>query len=232
MKCPPFSQSSRAPNTLGESKRGQQNQSMVPSVVTKAAVCRSPIRPWFSISGYVIHQEPAFTRGRTGGPRLFIGRRPDEKRCTMIRSVVHPSSLRGKAPVGPAERIQRLDRWCRRCARGSLPYGGHLQRRPSRPTTHHAAAVPRSVGPPRGKAYGHAQHDVLGLRIPTATVHKSQLVDRAAVRDGAGRHSRRMRHQRPTVRTGRRAAGVTPRPPQAVCSVPSSGRWWHCSVSS
>lgn len=51
VKCPPFSQSRRDPNTLGESKRGQQNQSMVPSVVTSAAVWRSPIRPWFSISG-------------------------------------------------------------------------------------------------------------------------------------------------------------------------------------
>ncbi len=44
-KCPPFSSSSSDPNTLGESKRGQQNQSMVPSVLTSAAVCRSPIRP-------------------------------------------------------------------------------------------------------------------------------------------------------------------------------------------
>ncbi len=52
LKCPPFSRSRRAPNTLGESKRGQQNQSIVPSVVTRAAVCRSPIRPWFSIRGY------------------------------------------------------------------------------------------------------------------------------------------------------------------------------------
>jgi hypothetical protein len=38
--------SSRAPNTLGESNRGQQNQSTAPSVVTSAAVCRSPIMPW------------------------------------------------------------------------------------------------------------------------------------------------------------------------------------------
>ena len=36
---------------LGESNRGQQNQSIVPSVVTSAAVCRSPIRPWSAIRG-------------------------------------------------------------------------------------------------------------------------------------------------------------------------------------
>src|SRR4051812_5116282 len=44
-KCPPRSSSSNAPNTLGESNRGQQNQSTEPSVVTRAAVCRSPISP-------------------------------------------------------------------------------------------------------------------------------------------------------------------------------------------
>jgi hypothetical protein len=42
---PPLSASSSDANTLGESNRGQQNQSTVPSVVTSAAVCRSPIRP-------------------------------------------------------------------------------------------------------------------------------------------------------------------------------------------
>jgi hypothetical protein len=31
--------------TLGESKRGQQNQSTEPSVLTNAAVCRSPMMP-------------------------------------------------------------------------------------------------------------------------------------------------------------------------------------------
>ena len=44
-KCPPRSSSSKAPNTLGESKRGQQNQSIDPSVLINAAVCRSPIKP-------------------------------------------------------------------------------------------------------------------------------------------------------------------------------------------
>ena len=38
-----------APKTLGESKRGQQYQSMVPSVPTSATVCRSPIRPCSAI---------------------------------------------------------------------------------------------------------------------------------------------------------------------------------------
>jgi quercetin dioxygenase-like cupin family protein len=36
---------------LGESKRGQQNQSTVPSVLIKAAVCRLPMRPCSPISG-------------------------------------------------------------------------------------------------------------------------------------------------------------------------------------
>ena len=43
--APPWSASSKDAHTLGESKRGQQNQSTVPSVVTSAAVCRSPINP-------------------------------------------------------------------------------------------------------------------------------------------------------------------------------------------
>jgi hypothetical protein len=38
-------------NTLGESKRGQQNQSTQPSVVTSAAACRSPMSPWSAIGG-------------------------------------------------------------------------------------------------------------------------------------------------------------------------------------
>ena len=42
---PPRSGSSSEANTLGESKRGLQNQSISPSVVTSAAVCRSPISP-------------------------------------------------------------------------------------------------------------------------------------------------------------------------------------------
>ncbi len=36
---------------LGESNRGQQNQSIDPSLVTSAAVWRSPIRPWSSMGG-------------------------------------------------------------------------------------------------------------------------------------------------------------------------------------
>src|SRR2546421_10724541 len=41
-----------APKTLGESNRGQQNQSIVPSVPTSATVCRSPITPWSAIGRY------------------------------------------------------------------------------------------------------------------------------------------------------------------------------------
>ena len=42
---PPWPASRIAANTLGESKRGQQYQSIVPSVPTSATVCRSPIKP-------------------------------------------------------------------------------------------------------------------------------------------------------------------------------------------
>ena len=38
-KRPPFSWSSSDAKMLGESNRGQQNQSIVPSVATSAAVC-------------------------------------------------------------------------------------------------------------------------------------------------------------------------------------------------
>jgi len=45
----PWSASRIAAKTLGESKRGQQYQSIVPSVPTSATVWRSPIRPWSAI---------------------------------------------------------------------------------------------------------------------------------------------------------------------------------------
>ena len=50
-KKPPRSRSSSEANTLGESNRGQQYQSTVPSVATSAAVCRSPMSPWSSMAG-------------------------------------------------------------------------------------------------------------------------------------------------------------------------------------
>src|SRR5829696_865236 len=52
-KCPPRSRSSKEAKMLGESKRGQQNQSTVPSVVSSGAVGRSPVRPWSRIAGYL-----------------------------------------------------------------------------------------------------------------------------------------------------------------------------------
>ena len=38
-----------AAETLGESKRGQRYQSIIPSVPTRATVCGSPIRPWLTM---------------------------------------------------------------------------------------------------------------------------------------------------------------------------------------
>jgi hypothetical protein len=48
-KKPPWSASRIEAKTLGESNRGQQYQSIVPSVPTSATVCRSPISPCSAI---------------------------------------------------------------------------------------------------------------------------------------------------------------------------------------
>lgn len=59
-RCLPRSSSSNAPNTLGESNRGQRNQSTEPSVLTNAAVRRSPTGPWSAIgSGPVVRHTVA-----------------------------------------------------------------------------------------------------------------------------------------------------------------------------
>ena len=50
-KRPPRRSSSSDAKTLGESNRGQQNQSIVPSVATRATLCRSPIIPWSAMEG-------------------------------------------------------------------------------------------------------------------------------------------------------------------------------------
>ena len=83
-----------AAKTLGESKRGQQNQSIVPSVATRAAVCRSPISPCSAIGaagtwrcaralcGIGLRSGPcrqltrSFAAWRWGIPYKFDGRRP------------------------------------------------------------------------------------------------------------------------------------------------------------
>ena len=51
-KNPPCRRSSKAAKMLGESNRGAQNQSMVPSVDTSATVCKSPMSPCAAIGGY------------------------------------------------------------------------------------------------------------------------------------------------------------------------------------
>ena len=48
---PPRSASSSEASTLGESNRGQQKKSTVPSLVTRAHVCRSPMSPWLLMFG-------------------------------------------------------------------------------------------------------------------------------------------------------------------------------------
>src|SRR3954464_16081757 len=59
LQWPPRSGSSRAPNTDGESNLGEQNQSIEPSVVTSAAVRRSPISPWSAIVALVVGAAPS-----------------------------------------------------------------------------------------------------------------------------------------------------------------------------
>src|SRR5215210_3307387 len=51
-KWPPFWSSRMEQKTLGESKAGRHSQSMVPSVPTRAAVCKSPMIPCSSIGRY------------------------------------------------------------------------------------------------------------------------------------------------------------------------------------
>ena len=52
-KCPPRSSSSTAPKTEGESKRGQQSQSMEPFTPTKATLLPSPMTPYLEVSSGV-----------------------------------------------------------------------------------------------------------------------------------------------------------------------------------
>ena len=51
LKRPPTFRSRMAANTLGESKRGKQHQSIEPSVPTSAAEDMSPISPYGNIRG-------------------------------------------------------------------------------------------------------------------------------------------------------------------------------------
>src|SRR4051794_37784371 len=92
-KWPPRSSSSSAPNTLGESKRGQQNQSIDPSVVTRAAVCRSPMIPCSAMavsSGAVTVMAATGSRAPGGPPHppgVMSPRGPADHRGCMRRFV-------------------------------------------------------------------------------------------------------------------------------------------------
>ena len=48
---PPLRASSSEAKTLGPSKRGAQKKSIVPSLVTRAEVWRSPMSPWSLMRG-------------------------------------------------------------------------------------------------------------------------------------------------------------------------------------
>ena len=115
-KWPPRSSSSRAPNTLGESKRGQQNQSIDPSVVTSAAVCRSPISPWSAMAVSVMvcrlrgpdgpcvvrpsHPTGGRVQATVGGLGRCVASPPEDDRCPDAR---HPAqaAVRDVRPVRP-----------------------------------------------------------------------------------------------------------------------------------
>src|SRR3954471_17855131 len=127
-KRPPLSSSSKAPNTLGESNRGQQNQSTEPSVVIRAAVCRSPINPWSamavsSMAGLPPHRrpgsrlEPLTSGGATGcraGPDATLTD-PAAARLTLRGGLWAPAPepLSAAAPRGSRPAAARR-RWRQR----------------------------------------------------------------------------------------------------------------------
>ena len=67
-KRPPFSGSSSAANTVGESNLGKHRKSIAPSMPTSATVLVSPTMPWFSTGCRVMHRSRAGTPADVEGP--------------------------------------------------------------------------------------------------------------------------------------------------------------------
>ena len=81
---------------LGESKRGLQNQSIVPSVATSADVCRSPIRPCSAIPRYSFVMEISSVAVEPGDADLNA----DASAVTRV----HPCADRAhRSPVHPGD---------------------------------------------------------------------------------------------------------------------------------
>src|SRR3954452_13061294 len=102
-KCPPRSSSSSAPNTLGESKRGQQNQSTEPSVVIRAAVCRSPMIPWSAMAVSVMALPSAVRRRRDGArpaKATLAGRRASSPHPRWVMRPVRWGDDAGRLSAG------------------------------------------------------------------------------------------------------------------------------------
>src|SRR4051794_1123445 len=121
-KCPPRSSSSNAPNTLGESNRGQQNQSIDPSVVTRAAVWRSPINAWSAMAV----SNPARVVGSVVGAALVVMPDRDLGRRRVASSPVGDEPPLDAAHAGSARAVAlapphaQEDRTMRRLATGLL----------------------------------------------------------------------------------------------------------------
>src|SRR3954469_10745820 len=117
-KCPPRSSSSSAPNTLGESKRGQQNQSTEPSVVIRAAVCRSPMIPWSAMAVSVMALPSAVP---TAARRRAAGRGNARRAARIVAS----------SPVGDETGAVGRRRWVpvRRVIHAHVRAGGTAMRR-------------------------------------------------------------------------------------------------------
>ena len=75
-----------------ESNRGQQNQSTEPSVLTSAAVCRSPMVPWSAIAASFMTVLPMPSQARHGRRAL-----PDRQRLDVPAGGHHP---RGRSARG------------------------------------------------------------------------------------------------------------------------------------
>src|SRR3712207_6174148 len=105
-KRPPRSSSRSAPKTLGESNRGQQNQSTDSSVVISAEVCRSPISPWSAIAVSVMASsvDVVLRRGRVARPGGHTLAATGSRGITPMRRTPRDAPSREPSPGRRADR--------------------------------------------------------------------------------------------------------------------------------